>query len=266
MSAEAAELGTGAAVADGGASGIRLEQVCAGYEGRTVLDGLDLEIGPGEFLVVVGPSGCGKSTLLRILAGLLPVRSGQVRLDAAPVRGTSADRGLMFQDDGLLPWRSVLHNVELPLAIRRVPRARRRDLAIAAIERVGLAGHEKYLPRQLSGGMRQRVQLARTLVGSPRVLLMDEPFGALDAQNRAGMQQLLLEVWLRQPTTVVFVTHDIDEALLLADRVAVLGREGGELLTVVDVPNPRTQDRPTPATARARTAILAALGGQSEES
>jgi NitT/TauT family transport system ATP-binding protein len=265
VSAEAAELGAGATVTDG-ACGLRLEQVCAGYGGRTVLEGLDLDIGPGEFLVIVGPSGCGKSTLLRILAGLLPVRSGQVRLGAAPVQGTSADRGLMFQDDGLLPWRSVLHNVELPLTIRRIPRTRRRELAIAAIERVGLAGHEKYLPRQLSGGMRQRVQLARTLVGSPRVLLMDEPFGALDAQNRAGMQQLLLEVWLRQPTTVVFVTHDVDEALLLADRVVVLGRERGELITVVDVPNPRAQDGPTAATRRARTAILAALGGETEES
>jgi NitT/TauT family transport system ATP-binding protein len=246
--------------------GLRLEKVCAGYGSSTVLAELELDIGPGEFLVIVGPSGCGKSTLLRILAGLLPVRSGRILVDGGPVTGPSADRALVFQDDGLLPWRSALHNVELPLAIRRIPRAQRAALARAALNRVGLAGYEKHLPRQLSGGMRQRVQLARTLVGSPRVLLMDEPFGALDAQNRSGMQRLLIDVWQRSPTTVVFVTHDVDEALLLADRIAVLGPARGELVTVVDVPHPRTREAPSPATRSARATILAALGSHTEES
>ena len=264
MTTEVTEPVAGAAIGDR-AGALRLTKICAGYGGRRVFEDFDLDIGAREFLVIVGPSGCGKSTLLRILAGLLPVESGRILLDDQPVTGPSAERGLMFQDDGLLPWRSVLHNVELPLTIQRVPQARRRELARAALERVGLAGHEKYLPRELSGGMRQRVQLARTLVGSPRILLMDEPFGALDAQNRAGMQRLLVEVWQRSPTTVVFVTHDVDEAVLLADRVAVLGPERGELITVIDVPNPRTPDRTTPPIRRATAAILAALGAGAEE-
>jgi NitT/TauT family transport system ATP-binding protein len=242
------------------ASGLRLEQVSTGYGERNVLRGLDLEVRPGEFLVLVGPSGCGKSTLLRSVAGLHTVQSGRLLVDGEQVRGTSADRAMVFQEDGLLPWRSVLRNVELPLALQGVSRARRRELADRWIHRVGLAGYERHLPRALSGGMRQRAQLARTLAGSPRIILMDEPFAALDVRSRAAMRALLVDVWRADPTTVLFVTHDVDEALALADRVVVLGATAGRVTTVVDVPHPRQPPEPsTPDTAAARERILAAF-------
>jgi NitT/TauT family transport system ATP-binding protein len=239
---------------------LRLEGVGVGYPGAEVLTGLDLSVAPGEALVVVGPSGCGKTTLLRALAGLLPTTAGRVLVGGAPVAGPGADRVLIFQDDGLLPWRSVRRNVELPLAMRRVPRRERALASGPWIERVGLAGYERHLPRELSGGMRQRVQLARALVAAPGVLLMDEPFGALDAVTRAAMQDLLVEVWRRHRTTLVFVTHDIDEALHLGDRVLVLGTAGGLPRGVVAVPRPRERDAATEAgTRRARDRLLGLL-------
>lgn len=209
-----------------------------GHRGAVVLDGFDLAVEAGEVLAVVGPSGCGKSTLLRTLAGLLPPLGGAVEQDGAPVTGPAADRALVFQDDALLPWRTVRANVELPLAIgRSVPRAERRRVAGQWLERVGLGAHADRLPHQLSGGQRQRVQLARALVARPRAVLMDEPFGALDAQTRAGMQDLLVEVLAGTGATVVFVTHDVDEALFLGDRVALPAT--GEVLAV---PRPRSRD------------------------
>jgi NitT/TauT family transport system ATP-binding protein len=234
---------------------LRIENLSVHYGQRTVLSGLDLAVADAEILAVTGPSGCGKSTLLRALAGLLPASSGRVVSGGTPVTGTSAERALVFQDDGLLPWRSVRRNVELPLAIRRVPRARRRAEAESWLTQVGLSGYEDHLPRELSGGMRQRVQLARTLAGSPRVILADEPFGALDAQTRTAMQRLLVEVWRKRPTTVVFVTHDVDEALFLADRVAVLTRDG-RLAKVVESSRPRTAE---PAVAAERAEVLDGL-------
>ncbi|MFF8260014.1 ABC transporter ATP-binding protein [Streptomyces virginiae] len=215
-------------------AGLALHGVRLGHRGNTVLDGVDLAVEPGEVLAVVGPSGCGKSTLLRTLAGLLPPLDGVVEQDGAPVRGPAADRALVFQDDALLPWRTVRANIELPLAIRGNARAARRRTAGEWLERVGLAGHARKLPHQLSGGQRQRVQLARALAARPRAVLMDEPFGALDAQTRAEMQDLLVEVLAGTGATVVFVTHDVDEALFLGDRVALLG-----VGAVVTVPAPR---------------------------
>ncbi|TDD22047.1 ABC transporter ATP-binding protein [Actinomadura sp. KC06] len=205
---------------------LRAERVTLGYGGRAVVRGLDLDVAAGEILVVVGPSGCGKSTLLRAFAGLLPAVSGRVLADGAAVTGASADRALMFQDDALLPWRTARRNVELALALRGVPRRERRAAAERWLGRVGLGDDAGRLPRELSGGMRQRVQLARTLAAGPRAILMDEPFGALDAQTRASMQRLLLDVLADAPATVVFVTHDVDEALLLGHRVVVLGPAG----------------------------------------
>ncbi|WP_019630145.1 ABC transporter ATP-binding protein [Actinomadura atramentaria] len=231
---------------------LRAEGATLGYGGRAVCTGLDLAVRPGEFLAVVGASGCGKSTLLRAFAGLLPPTAGAVMADGAPVAGPSPDRALVFQDDALLPWRSARRNVELPLAIRNVPRDRRRADADAWLARVGLADAGRRLPRQLSGGMRQRVQLARALAARPRALLMDEPFGALDAQTRAAMQRLLLDVLADAPATVVFVTHDVDEALLLGERIVVLGPAGVEQ----EIPNPRSA---TSDPAR-RAQVLAALG------
>ncbi|BAJ29127.1 MULTISPECIES: ABC transporter ATP-binding protein [Kitasatospora] len=208
-----------------------------GHPGRPVLRGVELDVAPGEVLTVLGPSGCGKSTLLRALAGLLPPTGGELLADGRPLAGPGADRALVFQEDGLLPWRTVRRNVELPLAIAGSKRAERRAPVADWLARVGLEGHGDRLPRELSGGQRQRVQLARALVGAPKAVLMDEPFGALDPQTRAAMQQLLLAVWEKERCTVVFVTHDVDEALLLGDRVAVLA--GGTLAALHDVPGPR---------------------------
>ncbi|HVK25724.1 MAG TPA: ABC transporter ATP-binding protein [Actinokineospora sp.] len=239
---------------------IDLRGVRLGYGRTAVLSELDLAVREGEILVVVGPSGCGKSTLLRALAGLLPTSGGEILLDGRPVRGTSAERALVFQDDGLLPWRTVLRNVELPLAIRGAAKAERRARAVEWIEKVGLAGYERRLPRELSGGMRQRVQLARTLAGTPRIVLADEPFGALDAQTRASMQRLLVKVWQAHPTTVVFVTHDVDEALYVGDRIAVLDRSG-RVERIVESPFPRVADADT---GSVKAEILSALGVMAE--
>ncbi|MFE4635294.1 ABC transporter ATP-binding protein [Streptomyces sp. NPDC056773] len=209
--------------------------------GKPVLDAVALDVRPGEVLTVVGPSGCGKSTLLRTLAGLLPpLPGGSVEQDGHPITRPDATRALVFQDDALLPWRTVRANVELPLAIAGTPRAARRRAAADWLARVGLADHAHKHPHRLSGGQRQRVQLARALAAAPRAVLMDEPFGALDAQTRAEMQDLLVTVLAGTGATVVFVTHDVDEALFLGDRVALLAT--GEL---IDVPHPRarTADR-----------------------
>ncbi|MBF6548136.1 ABC transporter ATP-binding protein [Nocardia brasiliensis] len=216
---------------------LSLDGLRVSYGDRIVIDRLDLEIAPGEILVLVGKSGCGKSTVLRAVAGLRTPQSGAVRADGAIVTGPSADRALVFQDDALLPWRTARQNIELALRLRGLPRAARRDQAGHWMDEVGLTGYADFLPRDLSGGMRQRVQLARSLAGAPRAVLMDEPFGALDTQTRATMQHLLIDTWRAHPTTIVFVTHDLDEALLLGDRIAVLG--GGTLRGVVDVPSPR---------------------------
>ena len=225
-------------------TGLRLEldRIRLSYTGEPVVDGLSLTAQPGEILVLTGPSGCGKSTVLRALAGLLKPDAGQVLADGELVTTTSRDRGMVFQDSALLPWRTVRSNIELALQLRGVPRAGRRERAERWIDEVGLTGFADFLPKSLSGGMRQRVQLARGLAGAPRAVLMDEPFGALDAKTRNAMQHLLIDTWQAHPTTIVFVTHDVDEALALGDRVAVLGRAGEPLRALLDIPSPRDTD------------------------
>ncbi|WP_330338397.1 ABC transporter ATP-binding protein [Streptomyces sp. NBC_00557] len=230
-----------------------------GRPGAPVLYDVGLDVSPGEILTVVGPSGCGKSTLLRTLAGLLSPLGGTVEADGVPLAGASADRALVFQEDALLPWRTLRGNVELPLAISGVPRAERRSRAESWLGRVGLSLQAGQLPHRVSGGQRQRAQLARALADSPRALLMDEPFGALDAQTRSGMQDLLVEVLRGTGATVVFVTHDVDEALFLGDRVALLG--SGRVAAVRDVPGPRDRGAvDAPARVALRRDILSSLG------
>ncbi len=234
---------------------LELERVRLSYTGDPVIDGLSLVVRPGEILVLTGPSGCGKSTVLRALAGLLSPDDGRVLADGAEVTTTSGDRGMVFQDNALLPWRTVRSNIELALRLRGEPRATRRAAAERWIEELGLAGFAHYLPKSLSGGMRQRVQLARGLAGAPRAVMMDEPFGALDTQTRAAMQRLLIETWRTHPTTIVFVTHDVDEALTLGDRIVVLGRAGEPLRASFEVPHPRSVGR----AGELRAEIIAAL-------
>ncbi|MGW3291747.1 ABC transporter ATP-binding protein [Streptomyces sp. NPDC001002] len=242
---------TGAALA--------LRSAALGRPGAPVLDDIGLDVSPGEILTVVGPSGCGKSTLLRTLAGLLAPLSGEVTQDGRPLTGPGADRALIFQDDALLPWRSLRANVELPLTIKGLPRTERRAQADSWLDRVGLGPLSRQLPHRVSGGQRQRAQLARALAGAPRAVLMDEPFGALDAQTRAGMQDLLVEVLGGTGATVVFVTHDVDEALYLGDRVALLG--AGRLVAVREVPRPRDRAaHDDPARVALRRDVLTSLG------
>jgi NitT/TauT family transport system ATP-binding protein len=235
---------------------LQLRDLVLSYGGAPVVDGLTLDARPGEILVLTGPSGCGKSTVLRALAGLLTPDAGEVLADGTRVATTSRDRAMVFQDNALLPWRTVQSNVELALKLAGRPRQGRREEALRWIVDVGLTGFETYLPKSLSGGMRQRVQLARGLAGAPRAVMMDEPFGALDTQTRATMQRLLIDTWRAHPTTVVFVTHDVDEALLIGDRIAVLGRAGRPLRALIDVPSPRD---PSVSRAAARTEAIAAL-------
>jgi NitT/TauT family transport system ATP-binding protein len=194
------------------------------------LHDVSLKIAPGEFVCLLGPSGCGKSTLLGALAGHLAPARGTVRVDGDVVDGPHPDRGLVFQQHTLFPWQRVIDNVAFGLKMKGVARAQRHAQAHELLASVGLAGFESRYPSQLSGGMQQRVEIARVLINRPRVLLMDEPFGALDALTRARMQQLLLEVWGRIRTTVVFVTHDIDEALFLADRLLVMSARPGRII------------------------------------
>ncbi|MGV0782555.1 ABC transporter ATP-binding protein [Mycolicibacterium sp. XJ775] len=235
---------------------LELDGITLSYTGSPVIENLSLTVKPGEILVLTGPSGCGKSTVLRALTGLLRPDGGRVLADREPVTTTSRDRGMVFQDSALLPWRTVRSNIELALQLRGEPKANRRERADRWIAEVGLSGFADFLPKNLSGGMRQRVQLARGLAGAPRAVMMDEPFAALDTQTRAAMQRLLIDTWKAHPTTIVFVTHDVDEALILGDRVAVLGRAGQPLRALIEVGQPRT-DHPERSALRAE--IIAAL-------
>lgn len=239
-------------------TGLRLELdgITLSYTGSPVIEDLSLTVEPGEILVLTGPSGCGKSTVLRALTGLLRPDDGRVLADGEPVTTTSRDRGMVFQDSALLPWRTVRSNIELALQLRGEPKAGRRERADRWIGEVGLSGFADFLPKNLSGGMRQRVQLARGLAGAPRAVMMDEPFAALDTQTRAAMQRLLIDTWKAHPTTIVFVTHDVDEALILGDRVAVLGRAGQPLRALIEVGQPRTDHSERSAL---RAEIIAAL-------
>jgi NitT/TauT family transport system ATP-binding protein len=197
--------------------------------------------GVGEFITMLGPSGCGKSTVLRLIAGLaphFPATSGEVLVNGRPVAGPGPDRGMVFQDYSSYPNRTVLGNVEFGLEIKGLPRAERRDLARSWIARVGLAGHEHKYPHELSGGMRQRVAIARTLVLRPKIILMDEPFGALDPETRYTMQELLIELWRELESTVFFVTHSIAEAAYLGDRVYLMASSPGRLVEEVKLPRP----------------------------
>lgn len=203
---------------------------------KLVLDGIDLTIGEGEFLTIIGPSGCGKTTLLRIMASLIPADSGEVFVNGRVVTAPSIERAMVFQSFGLFPWKTVLDNVKFPLTINGVSDREATERAMVFLDKVGLADSTQAHPHQLSGGMQQRVGLARALATDPDVLLMDEPFGAIDAQTRELMQAELLSIWQRTSSTVIMVTHQLDEAVFLADKVLVMGRNPGRLLRSIEVP------------------------------
>jgi NitT/TauT family transport system ATP-binding protein len=234
--------------------------------GRIALDRVSIELGggarrfealhdisftvePGELVCLLGPSGCGKSTLLGALAGHVAVTRGTMRLDGQAIEGPDPQRGLVFQQHTLFPWKTILDNVSYGLKMKGIDRRTRDRDASQLIEQVGLAGFEDRYPRELSGGMQQRAEIARALINRPRVLLMDEPFGALDALTRSRMQELLLDLWSRMRTTLVFVTHDIDEALFMADRILIVSRAPGRIIEALTIPRtlPRRVGRLTDA-------------------
>jgi NitT/TauT family transport system ATP-binding protein len=224
---------------------LRIEGVRKEFEGRqgrvVALAGIDLEVRDGEFISFVGPSGCGKTTLLKIIDGLLPPTSGRTLLDDRELRGVSRELAFVFQDINLLPWRNVAENVELGLAAQGISRDRRRKQAMRALAMVGLEGVAGSPPYTLSGGMQQRVGVARALAMEPRVLLMDEPFGHLDNFTRESLQIEVSKLWRQLGMTVIFVTHDVDEAIFLSDRIAVFQGSPGRILEVLEVglPHPR---------------------------
>ena len=230
------------------AVGVSLRDVSLRFGGPTsglvAVDGLSLEVPAGSFTVIIGPNGCGKSTLLRLVAGLLQPTSGEVTLEGAGPRAGDGRVGLAFQQPRLVPWRSTLDNVALPLEINGVAVAERRARGVAALERVGLAGAAALRPRELSGGMAQRAALARALIGEPPVLLLDEPFSALDALTRETFDAELQRLWLERRRTVILVTHSVSEAVSLADRIVVMTPRPGRVARVVevDLPRPRTAE------------------------
>lgn len=226
---------------------LKIDNVVKEYDGRNgkviALNGVNLDIKENEFVCVVGPSGCGKSTLLNIIAGLLDPSSGAAYLDGKKIEGTGVERGVVFQQYALFPWRTVLKNVMFPLEMKKTSKAEARQIAMKYIKAVGLEGFEQSYPKELSGGMKQRVAIARAYAADPEVLLLDEPFGALDAQTRVQLQSELLETWEKERKTCFFITHDVDEAIILAQRVIIMSARPGRIKRIVeiDIPYPRTQ-------------------------
>jgi NitT/TauT family transport system ATP-binding protein len=218
---------------------VEIENLSVGFNRRgiytSVLDSINIKIQPGEFVCLLGPSGCGKSTILNTIAGFIKPSTGHVAVDYQTITRPGADRGFVFQQYSLLPWKTTFQNVEFGLKIRGVPKEERKELVNYYLNRVGLSKHRHAFPYQLSGGMQQRASIIRALVNSPSVLLMDEPFAALDAQTRHMMQELLLDIWQDLKSTVVFVTHDIEEAVFLSDRIFVMGVNPGHIKTTVDI-------------------------------
>jgi NitT/TauT family transport system ATP-binding protein len=239
----------------------------AGRRGRseafTALENINLEVGAGEFLVIVGPSGCGKSTLLDLLGGLTRPSSGRILIDGHPIDGPALDRGIVFQQYALFPWRTALKNIEFGLEAKGVARRERAETAGHFLAMVGLSGFGDRYPHELSGGMKQRVAIARSLAYDPGVLLMDEPFAALDAQTRESLQGELLRIWEESGKTIVFITHGIDEAVYLGQRVAVMTSRPGRIKQIIDIPlqaRSRQDDlRADPEFARLRHEIWSLL-------
>lgn len=237
-------------------AGIGISRLSVEYAGgQKVLDGIDLNIDAGSFIAVLGPSGCGKSTLLNTVAGFVRPTGGQVQFNGAVVTGPSRERGVVFQRDVLFPWASVGRNIAFALRAAKVPRAQRTERIASLLDSVGLSPDlTTKLPHELSGGMRQRVGIARALANNPQVLLMDEPFGALDALTRTQMQDLVIDLWEQTGTTIVFITHDVDEAIRIASSVVVMG-VGGGIAGVIENPLPR----PRPASRIAEFSDYAPL-------
>ena len=225
---------------------LSIENVRKEYQVRgkkvLALDSVDLTIAEGEFVTVVGPSGCGKSTLLNLIVGLMRSSMGRIVFRGAPIEGITTKIGYVTQKDNLLPWRTLIENVEIALEIRAVEKSARRVQAQNLIDQVGLSGFEDHYPHELSGGMRQRANIIRTLIYDPELILMDEPFGPLDAQTRIVLQDQLLKLWYASKKTIVFITHDLIEAITLADRVVLMSARPGRIKSIEEITIPRPRD------------------------
>ncbi|PRB80027.1 ABC transporter ATP-binding protein [Pseudomonas sp. MYb185] len=230
-----------------------------------VLEDVSLTITPGEFVSIVGSSGCGKSTLLRLIVGLEEDYQGHILLNGARISGTSLQRGIVFQEHRLFPWLTVEKNIGLGLLNSDIPAAEKKTLIQQHIDLVGLGGFEKAYPYQLSGGMSQRVAIARALVNRPEILLLDEPFGALDALTRSHLQQELLDIWQKEGITMILVTHDVEEAVYLGDRVVIMEPRPGRIRKIVDIDLPHPRDRNSFAFSQLRENVLREFGDDSAE-
>jgi NitT/TauT family transport system ATP-binding protein len=229
-------------------SSIKLNNLFKSYDGKSrvnVIQDITLEIGSGEFFILLGPSGCGKSTLLNMIAGFISKSGGELSIQDKEIRGPGKERSMVFQqpDAALFPWLNVRENIEFGLKMQKVNRDERRSISDKYLQLVGLSGHEKKLPEELSGGMKQRVQIARVLANNSEILLMDEPFGALDAQTRRTIQQEFIRIWRHTKKTIVFVTHDIQEAILLGQRIGIMSKGPGSFIEAVyDIKLPYPRD------------------------
>lgn len=238
---------------------LSLKNVTLKYGELQVLKNISFEVSEQEFVCITGPSGCGKTTLLKIISGLMPPSSGQVLIYGQSPSMEFGDIGFVFQEDALFPWRTIRQNVAFGLEIQKVPKNQIAKKVEAYLELVGLKSFSNYYPQQLSGGMRQRACLARVLAYDPKILLMDEPFSSLDAQTRNEMQKELLRIWMLDKKTVVLVTHSIDEAVFLADRVVVISRRPGQLKSIVNIHLPRPRKRTAAEFNRIREGLLALI-------
>ena len=241
-----------------------LNKIYHAEEGDEVvaLSDINLYVADKEFVCFIGPSGCGKTTLLRIIAGLEKPDSGTLTVNKEPIKGPGPDRGMVFQEYSLFPWRTVLKNITFSLELKKIPKSERDKIAREFLELVGLLEFADSYPHELSGGMKQRVAIARAMVNDPDVLLMDEPFGAVDAQTRNRLQHELLNIWEKKKKTVLFITHSVDEAVFLADKVVVFTARPGRVKEVIDVDLPRPRERTSFEANAVREHLLASLGAE----
>ena len=224
-----------------------------------VLDKIQHRIEKGRFVSIIGPSGCGKTTLLRIIASLEKASAGNVLLDGKELVQGTEEIGMVFQEYALFPWRTTLQNIEMGLEIRGIPKDQRRSTAMEYIKTFDLSGFENHYPRELSGGMKQRVAIARTLVMNPRVVLMDEPFGSLDSQTRNAMQEFLLRIWQKRTDTILFVTHNVDEAVFLSDEIVVFSKRPARIIKILKIEYPKPRDRTSEECNHTRRDVLRVL-------
>ena len=239
---------------------LQLSHLYADYGGKPALEDINLTLDSGELLVVLGPSGCGKTTLLNLIAGFVPYQQGSITLGGKRVEGPGAERGVVFQNEGLLPWRNVQDNIALGLQLNGMAKAERLEIAREMLKKVGLEGAEKRFIWQLSGGQRQRVGIARALAIDPEILLLDEPLGALDAMTKITMQEELERIRATENITMVLVTHDLEEAIYLADRVLILPKVKGNPIRIIDVNLPRPRERSDGAFVELRQQLMAEFG------